>query len=376
MMLSVRKKIVGSFAVLLLSLSALMHANAAGPDLLKAKQEAEAKGYIFFTSHEEIVAEAKKEGKLRVNSGLEPQTFKPLINGFKQNYPFLTDVQVEELSGSNADERFLVEIKLGQAKGWDISRISHDFAKDYVPYLMKHEILGMAKQGVLKIEPRMVHPLERNMVSATSTIRAVVYNRKLLPEEQVPAKWEDFLKPEFRERKFVLDVHPTAVAALVPAWGMERTLDFARKLAAQQPVWGRVSRRITTAILAGEYALYWGPNFNIVESAMGKDPTGTLGYKIIEPVPTMSVWHVDAILKTADHPNVALLWLEFLASPEGQAIIDKHEPLRASVFTAGSATEQATRGKKLSMIDWDHFTRFQQYIEKVFAAYGFPKAEK
>jgi hypothetical protein len=32
------------------------------PGLLKAKQEAEAKGYIFFTSHDEILNKAKQEG--------------------------------------------------------------------------------------------------------------------------------------------------------------------------------------------------------------------------------------------------------------------------------------------------------------------------
>ena len=41
-------------------------AASANPDLFKAKQEAEAKGYLFAASHDEIVANAKKEGKLRV----------------------------------------------------------------------------------------------------------------------------------------------------------------------------------------------------------------------------------------------------------------------------------------------------------------------
>jgi hypothetical protein len=51
---------------------------AASPnaDLLKAKREAEAKGYIFETSHDEIVAKAKKEGKLRVMTTLEVDVVK------------------------------------------------------------------------------------------------------------------------------------------------------------------------------------------------------------------------------------------------------------------------------------------------------------
>ncbi len=35
-----------------------------------------AKGYIFFATHDEIVAKAKKEGKLRVMIGLERPNFR------------------------------------------------------------------------------------------------------------------------------------------------------------------------------------------------------------------------------------------------------------------------------------------------------------
>jgi len=163
---------------------------------------------------------------------------------------------------------------------------------------------------------------------------------------------------------------------LVPAWGLERTLDFARKLAAQQPVWGRGAARVNTAIAAGENSLYLGSNFSAVKNSMSKDPTGNLNYKMIEPVPTRIVEHPSGILNTADHPHAALLFLEYLASPEGQDILDQYQPLGASVFTSGSVTEQVTRGKKLSVVDWDHLTKFQEYNEKIFAAYGLPKGDK
>src|SRR5262245_1876333 len=83
-------KIVLFFTLGLFVISAATHALAASPTLVKAKEEAEAKGYIFFTSHDEIVAMAKKEGKLNVSSGLEAASFKPLMNAFKQKYPFIT----------------------------------------------------------------------------------------------------------------------------------------------------------------------------------------------------------------------------------------------------------------------------------------------
>jgi ABC-type Fe3+ transport system substrate-binding protein len=347
-------------------------ATAASPVLLKDKKEAAAKGYIFLSTHDEIVAMAKKEGRLRVSSGFQSEVLKPLANAFKQKYSFITDIHVEEIRG-NAAQRILAEIQAGQAKEWDITNIPIDHARDYPPYLKKLDILGMANQGVLKIDPRMVHPVERNMVGVTTSLTVIPYNKKLISEGKVPAKWEDFLKPEFKGRKFILEIRPTEVAALVPALGLERTLEFARKLVAQEPVWGISGTRTSTAITVGEYPFSIGASFDRVKRVMDKNPT-TLSYKVIEPIPARITNHPDGIINTAARPHAALLWLEFLASPEGQEIIDKYASF-ASLFTPGSVTEQMTRGKKLSVVDWDHFTKFQEYTEKLTAAYGFPKAD-
>jgi hypothetical protein len=368
--------IIGSFALSLMSFVADPSAFAASPSLLQAKKEAELKGYIFFATHDEIVAMAKKEGKLTVRTELEPRNFAPLINEFKKQYPFIGDVRLEDISNTEAHQRSLVEIKSGQAKGWDVTPLALDFAQEYPPYLMRHDIFGMANHGVLKIHPGMIHPGERNIVSVTSAITVVPYNRQFISEDKVPATWEDFLKPEFKGRKFVADFRPLREAGLVPAWGLERTLEFARKLAAQQPIWGSGATRMNTAISVGEYPLGLSSTYSAFKRIMDKDRAGNLNYKIIEPVPTRIVDHPTGILRGADHPHVALLWFEFLASAVGQDVIDKYEPLRASVFTPGSVHEQLTRGKKLSMVGWDHFNNFQDYQAKIVAAYGFPKAEK
>jgi hypothetical protein len=67
--------------------------------------------------------------------------------------------------------------------------------------------------------------------------------------------------------------------------------------------------------------------------------------------------------------------MEFMAGPEGQKLIDEHEPLTASVYSKGSATEQAVRGKKLSVVSWEDNARMEQWIGKLVEAYGFPKAD-
>ena len=365
----------GFVAALIFFLAWPVSPAARAATIADAKKEAEAKGYTFITNRDEILAKAKKEGRVRVLSSLDPDSFKPMVESFKKKYPSI-DIRIDDLTGTEAYQRFLLELKAGTAKDFDTAEASSDFYNESATHALKFDILGMAEHGVLIINPKMVDPNYRNMVSVATTACAIAYNKDRLPPEKVPQKWEDFLKPEFKGNKFVLDLRPFVVAGLVPAWGLERTLDFARKLAAQQPVWGRTASRVNTAVAAGENSLYIGSNFSAVKNSMSKDPTGNLNYRMIEPVPTRIIDLSSGILNTADHPHTALLFLEFLASPEGQEILDKYQPLGASVFTSGSVTEQVTRGKKLSVVDWDHFTKFQEYNEKIFAAYGLPKADK
>jgi hypothetical protein len=83
--------------------------------LLEAKKKAEAKGYIFETNHEEIVAKAKKEGRVKALTGLDPETFPYMIDRFKKKYPFL-EVEMVEITGRDAAQRFVMELKAGIRK--------------------------------------------------------------------------------------------------------------------------------------------------------------------------------------------------------------------------------------------------------------------
>ena len=342
--------------------------------LLKAKQDAEARSYLFETSRDEILAKAKREGRMRALSSLESSTIKAMAEAFRSEYPFL-NVHVEELTGSDANQRFVLEMKAGRAGNWDVAHMASDLYNDYHPYLKKFDLLGMAQQSVLRVPPQLIDPANRNIIASTSALQVVAYNKKLLAAERVPEAWEDFLKPEFKGQKFVADIRPTEIAALVPAWGLEKTIDFARRLGAQQPVWVRGGSRMMTAIMLGEHALFIGPNYHTVKRAQTKDPAGVLDFKIVEPVPTR-LSDAAAVLTAAPNPYAGLLWLEFLGSPRGQKIAEDMEPFAASIFIPGFAQEQITRGKKLSVVDWNHFAKMPEYQTKVVEAYGFPKAER
>jgi ABC-type Fe3+ transport system substrate-binding protein len=344
------------------------------PAVLKAKKEAEAKGYLFVASHDEIVNRAKQEGKLRVIVSLDAGILKRLREGFTKKYPFI-QVQADEIRGIDAYTRQLQELKAGLAKGIDVNEVDYDYYNEYLPHLKKVDMYGMVEQRVLQMPLQMVDPINRNIVAVGSGIQIAAYHKKLVPADSVPDTWEDFLKPGFKDRKFALGIRPKDVAALVPAWGLEKTLEFARKLAGQNPIWVSGDTRTIISMLAGEYALFFGPNYDSVLRAKNKDKTDVLGYKLVEPV-IIRLNESEGILASAERPYAGLLWLEFVASPEGQKVLEEGGPYEGSVFIQGTVQEKAVRGKKQSLVDWRHYSKMPEYMKKVVEAYGFPRAEK
>jgi len=172
----------------------------------------------------------------------------------------------------------------------------------------------------------------------------------------------------------MLNIRPVDISSLVPVWGLEKALDFARKLAAQKPVWGSGHVAIVSSVLNGEHALGVGVNFDTIIRARDKDKTDSLGYKIMEPLP-VRLNEFEGILNSAESPHAAILWLEFLASPEGQKIFDEKGPYEASVFISGTVQEQAARGKRQSVVDWTHLVKVPEYQKQIVEAYGFPQAK-
>jgi iron(III) transport system substrate-binding protein len=347
-------------------------AASASPAVAKAKREAEAKGYIFETSRDEIVAKAKKEGALRVLASSSPETLAPLAKAFRQKYPFI-DARAQEITREDSQSRG-IQLKTGSRLDEDVIHVPPDLYQDYLPHLKKFDILGMAEQKVLDIPTKMIDSTHLNLVAMESSIQVVAFNKCLTDPTKVPNSWEDFLKPELKGKKFLVDIRPNLQAVMAAGAGEEWMINYAKKLAAQQPIWIRGQTRAITQIAAGEYTLHCGAYYQGVVRVMRKDLTGCLQLRIIEPIP-VRVDGPHTVFATAANAHAALLWLEFMAGPQGQAIIDEYEPVSASVFSPGSAIEKIVRGKKVWIRDLQAIDRTSKWMAMAIEAFGFPRGK-
>ena len=64
------------------------------------------------------------------------------------------------------------------------------------------------------------------------------------------------------------------------------------------------------------------------------------------------------------------------ADIEAQKLLDEFEPLKASIYSPGSRSQQLVHGKKVSVVDWDHIEKMGNYMKQISEAYGFPIAVK
>jgi ABC-type Fe3+ transport system substrate-binding protein len=348
------------------------HAAAPAPAVAKAKQNAEAKGYIFESSRDEIVTKAKKEGTVRVLASSSPAALAPMVKAFKEKYPFI-DARAAEIVREDSQTRAM-QLKSGSRLDEDVIHVPPDLYPDYLPYLKKFDIAAMAEHKVLDIPVKMVDSIQLNLVAMESSLQVVAFNKCLIDPAKVPNSWEDFLKPEFKGKKFLVDIRPNLETVMAAGAGEAWMVNYAKRIAAQQPIWIRGQTKTITQIAAGEYTLHRGAYYQGVVRTMRKDPTGCLQSKIIEPIP-VRVDGPHAVLATSANPHAALLWLEFMASAQGQAITDEFEPVSASVYSPGSVIEKIVRGKKAWIRDLQSIDKTQKWMAMAVEAFGFPRGK-
>lgn len=339
-------------------------------DSITPKKQAESQGYTFLTSHDQIVAKAKGEGKLRVLSSYDPDTFQALRKAFIKQYPFI-DLSVQRSEGVEGFQRFLLELQATRRSNWDVVEVASELYREFLPHSKKLDIFAMANQGILQIPAEIIDPVNRNIVSLASTIHCVAYNKNLIGQERVPNSWEDFLKPEFKGRKFMTEVRPQGFTPIAAGRGEEWAINYARKIKDQEPVWVRGTTRGLMAIMTGEQTMYHLPYYHSCIREKRKDVSKSMECKIIEPVP-IRIQEMTGIVEGSPYSHAALLWIEFQISPVGQAIIETVEP-KSSPYIPGSEAAKVTQGKKLWVNNWETFQNSPKWQQMVVEAFGFPQ---
>ena len=358
--------------------------NTAVPEEIRAAAEAaEAKGLRFVTSREELMKQAEEEaslfGYMQLSTDEQP---KILTDMFHDEYPFAEDLELADLSGNQPRSRLQAEIEAGQARDVDIVPVEQEAYAQWLPYVKSWDIYGMAEAGILDIPLEMIDPQSRTVVAFNSSTAAVLYNKDLIAEEDVPDDWFGFLDPRFSRDNLgmVVNLEATNEVLMVPTWGIDRTLEYARGIAAQNPIWTDSQRRGLQLVQQGEAAVFPMTHAHAATrtiAAAKEAGEDNVGMKIIEPTPLRST-RGTGITEWSEHPHVALLWLEFVASDAVQKALNETDPPVSSYYSTWedpSSLKSFIGDREVAPVGFEDFPKLAEWLEKIQEAWGFPTAE-
>ena len=361
---------------------------SAGPDdvpaqYAEAAKAAQAKGLRFTGGHDEIVAKAKEEGPVTViwSLGADYEAHNEILDSFYAKYPFMKGkIQVENLDGVEARQRFMLEAEAGAVKDYGVLYAATEVYGESAD-MCDWDIYGMAEAGILDIPTKMIDPNRRTVVAAGSTAGILAYNKDKIKEADLPNTWEELLDASKYGKgagiRTLGDVRIATYSAMVPEWGIDKTkqyyADFAKNI---QPTWVQRFAPAVLQVSQGEFDMFPFINLSSVEQRKADAPN--VGVKVIEPVPVrISETHCVLKDKYNSAPYSSLLWLEWTASKEGQAVMEDPNVtvLQSSIYSdVPGGLAEYLKGKKLSVSDWSYFEGQSKAIEDIIGAAGFPKA--
>jgi ABC-type Fe3+ transport system substrate-binding protein len=200
--------------------------------------------------------------------------------------------------------------------------------------------------------PWIARPMEEIVswrgVLVYSSPRGIVYNANLIPAEKAPRTYEDLIYPRLSQTwagKIAVPPYPNWLVELSLIWGEEKLKDFARKLVTLNGGWLRYGEE--ERVISGEFPIM--ANIGDALATMWKwQPKGAPLVAVLGSTPADTSYFHLGVPKNSGHPNLAKLFVAFMISKEGQAIIEKHE-LRSSHLVESSRMAKYLRDNKIKL---------------------------
>jgi iron(III) transport system substrate-binding protein len=260
---------------------------------------------------ERLVAGARKEGTLVVYTSLATSESVPLTQAFEKKY----GVKVE-LWRSLSDQ--VARRALNEARA---RRHSVDVVETNGPELealARERVVARFASPYIADIPAWGVPAHRMWVSDRVDFFVVAFNTAKVRRDELPATYEGFLDPKWKGRIGLEATDQEWLAGLAKHWGEKRALEFFRALAAMKPDVRKGHVLLSEMVAAGEVPVSL-TNYASNADSM-KRRRKPIDWKPVEPV--IGRPQALGLAASAPHPHAALLFADFVLSPEGQELFN------------------------------------------------------
>lgn len=264
-----------------------------------------------------LLAGAKKEGKVVWYTALAGGSYKDLARAFEAKY----GIPVEAYRGSSRD---LIAKVLAESQA---KRYLMDVAESSPPLLMlmraMKRLMPFSSPHLAKFSPDAKEDAGKGTVfwaTDRESYMGFAYNKEKLPANAVPKNYDGLLNPALKGRMaFVTtDTGSRTVGAMLRTKGEE----FLRRLRSQDITMHSISgQAMNDLIITGEVEA--SPTIFRNHALVAAEKKAPVVWVPMDIVPASA--GSAGLSSFAPHPHAAVLFIDFLLSPEGQKILENYE---------------------------------------------------
>ncbi len=317
---------------------------------------------------DKVVADARKEGKLMIYGELDPDSWRLIAASFGKKY----GIQVEWVAGKSAEisKRYLSE----RDAGLNLVDVFHQGGGTVINFMKP-------KNAFVPLDPYLILPevrdpraylsdkvpyldRDKNAIALIASYTSYVAINTTQIKEGDLKSYKDLLDPKWKGKVVVYDPALASAGAgwasfmIGKAYGREEGVKFLRAFAATNPEMIRDVRQQVEWVARGKYAIGVGTQHATV-SNFKSDGAPISIPRFVEGGCINPASAFVELPHKPPHPNAATLYLNWILSAEGQAVMGQgmsSPPIRKGVTVTGiDPIKMPLPGEKVYLTDEDFF---------------------
>ncbi|TRZ70116.1 MAG: extracellular solute-binding protein [Rhodocyclaceae bacterium] len=301
-----------------------------------AAQDASLLTYEGADRTQKLVAAAQKEGTFTFYTSIAEKDIQALAGPFEKKYGI--KVKVWRAGTDKVLQRTLTETA---AKRYDVDAIHISAPEMEAMHLEK--VLQPVNSPLLKdLRPGAV-PAHREWAATLLTVFVQAYNTNQLKKEELPKSFTDLLDPKWKGKLGIEKEDFDWFAATVTEMGEAKGLKLFQEIVSTNGISVRKGHTLLNNMVgSGEVTLALTMYNYMPEAARKKGVP--IDWLVLEPAIARA--NGIGIARHAPHPNAALLFYDFMLSPEAQKILAAMDYVPTNI-----AVESPLKNMKLTLID-------------------------
>jgi len=303
-------------------------------------------------SLEQLIAGAKKEGEVTLVASASTfggkKGFAELEAGFNKRFGLKHKLNLAPgPSFPQVAARVLTELKSGAKSSTDLYLGSDGTMSDMAreKALQKVNWSGTFPWVTKEME---IFPQETLLVYAS--FHGIIYNSNSIPKDKAPKSYEDLVDPALSPTwagKMAIPPYIHWLVRVSGAWGKEKVLSFARKLAPLAG--GRLRQGEEERIVSGEFPIMASTG-GALEAMWKWQAKGAPLVGLAGSTPATSSYYQLGVPRNSAHPDSAKLFIAFMTTREAQAVLEKYD-WRSSYLVDGTLMAKYVKTNKIKLQD-------------------------